>query len=224
MAYVKRYWPAVAFFLVFGTAIAMRESRPATVQAAPGPTNVIVTNFPATQAVSGTVNVGNFPATQAVSGTVGITGTPNVNVTDTTPLPVTVANNPALQPVQASTSCTIPAGLQQCSPAVLISGVSAGQRLVIEFVSATVALPTGEHLESFDIATTGGGNFINHFLAPGYSFDNGTTTAWYALSRDLTVYADGGSGVTVQCVRLETTSTPDAICNFTISGYLVNTP
>src|SRR5262249_24234030 len=35
---------------------------------------VTVSNFPATQPVSGTVSVGNFPATQAVSGTVAVTG------------------------------------------------------------------------------------------------------------------------------------------------------
>lgn len=39
---------------------------------------VSVGNFPATQPVSGTVNVGNLPATQPVSGTVSIAGTVNV--------------------------------------------------------------------------------------------------------------------------------------------------
>lgn len=40
-------------------------------QTTPGTTNAVsVTNFPATQPVSGSVSVSNFPATQAVSGTV----------------------------------------------------------------------------------------------------------------------------------------------------------
>ena len=43
-------------------------------QTTPGTTNAVsVTNFPATQPVSGTVAVSNFPATQPVSGTVAVT-------------------------------------------------------------------------------------------------------------------------------------------------------
>ena len=54
---------------------------------------VSVGNFPATQPVSGSVNVGNFPATQAVSGTVSIAGTVNVltAVASTATLTITVA-------------------------------------------------------------------------------------------------------------------------------------
>lgn len=56
-----------------------------------GTSNVAVTNFPATQAVSGTVTA--LPSgTQAVSGTVTTvpSGTQNVNVTSPNPLPVVV--------------------------------------------------------------------------------------------------------------------------------------
>jgi hypothetical protein len=40
------------------------------------PTQVEVTNFPAVQAVSGTVNVGNLPAVQQVAGTVSVGNLP----------------------------------------------------------------------------------------------------------------------------------------------------
>ena len=43
--------------------------------------SVSVSNFPATQPVSGSVSVSNFPATQPVSGSVSISGTPSVNAT-----------------------------------------------------------------------------------------------------------------------------------------------
>ncbi len=50
------------------------------------PTQVEVTNFPAVQGVSGTVNIGNLPAVQAVSGSVAVNNLPldangNVKVT-----------------------------------------------------------------------------------------------------------------------------------------------
>jgi hypothetical protein len=44
--------------------------------AAAKPTQVEVTNFPAIQTVSGTVNVGNLPAVQSVSGTVSVGNLP----------------------------------------------------------------------------------------------------------------------------------------------------
>lgn len=44
-------------------------------RASPVPVSSTVTNFPATQPVSGTVAVSNFPATQPVSGAVTVTGT-----------------------------------------------------------------------------------------------------------------------------------------------------
>ena len=44
--------------------------------AAAKPTQVEVTNFPAVQPVSGTVNVGNLPAVQTVSGTVSVGNLP----------------------------------------------------------------------------------------------------------------------------------------------------
>lgn len=52
-----------------GGAFGQRE-RGATVDAARTPTPVQVTNFPAVQGVTGTVNVGNLPAVQNVAGTV----------------------------------------------------------------------------------------------------------------------------------------------------------
>lgn len=58
--------------------------------------SVSVSNFPATQPVSGTVNVGNFPATQPVSGTVSVAGTVNVltaNASSATVTQVSQNNN-----------------------------------------------------------------------------------------------------------------------------------
>lgn len=48
----------------------------ASTEIAPPPRLVEVTNFPAVQAVSGTVNVENLPATQNVTGTVAVSNLP----------------------------------------------------------------------------------------------------------------------------------------------------
>jgi hypothetical protein len=79
------------------------------------PTSQTVSNFPATQAVSGSVGVNNFPATQVVSGTVSIGNTPSVSVSNfPATQAVTVGNFPATQPVSGSVSISN-------SPAVTVS-------------------------------------------------------------------------------------------------------
>ncbi len=57
--------------------------------------------FPATQAVSGTLNVGNWPTVQSVSGTLSISNFPS---TQTVAGSVAISNFPALQPVVLSGS------------------------------------------------------------------------------------------------------------------------
>lgn len=65
------------------------------------PKEVIITNLPATQDVSGTVSVDNFPAEQAVSGVVSVDNFPaNQPVSGT----VDVGNFPAVQAVNGEVS------------------------------------------------------------------------------------------------------------------------
>lgn len=60
---------------------------------------VNVGNLPATQPVSGTVNVGNFPTNQAVSGDVAVSNFPSTQAVSGT---VSVANLPATQSVSGT--------------------------------------------------------------------------------------------------------------------------
>lgn len=62
---------------------------------------VSVTNFPATQPVSGSVSVSNLPATQPVSGTVSVGNFPATQPVSGT---VSVGNFPATQPVSGTVS------------------------------------------------------------------------------------------------------------------------
>lgn len=65
------------------------------------PLGVQVTNFPATQPVSGTVNIGNLPATQPVSGSVSVSNFPASQ-------PVTGTFWPTVQPVSGTVATTLP--------------------------------------------------------------------------------------------------------------------
>ena len=71
---MKRLWQSGSAALFVGLAIAAAAAPVPKQRRAPGsyvpyPTTIAVSNFPATQPVSGTVGVNNFPASQAVTGT-----------------------------------------------------------------------------------------------------------------------------------------------------------
>ncbi len=70
--------------------------------------SVSVTNFPATQPVTGTVSVNNFPATQPVSGTVTVNGTVTANVgTGTQPVSGTVSVGNVVSVITAVASSAV---------------------------------------------------------------------------------------------------------------------
>src|SRR6267378_1531423 len=68
--------------------------------------------------VQGTVNVGNFPAANAVTGSVSITGTPNVNVVNTlVPFGANLcAQNGALRCPPGQNQITVPSATSTGSP------------------------------------------------------------------------------------------------------------
>jgi hypothetical protein len=89
---------AIICVIIIGSMAATREPRSAVIEAAPtqNPQPVAVTNFPAVQGVTGTVNVGNLPAVQTVTGTIAVGNLPldvngNIRVAGTLPLsPATI--------------------------------------------------------------------------------------------------------------------------------------
>lgn len=102
--------------------------------------SVNIGNFPATQAVSGTVAVSNFPATQAVSGTVTANaGTGTFTVAGS----VSVSNFPATQAV--SGSVTVSQATAANLNATVTGTVAATQSGTwnITNITGTVSLPTG---------------------------------------------------------------------------------
>ena len=65
--------------------------------------SVSVSNFPATQPISGSVTVSNFPATQPISGSVSVTGEVEIKNDSGNPIPVTGQITAVTQPVNPTT-------------------------------------------------------------------------------------------------------------------------
>ena len=116
---------------------------------------VSVSNFPATQPVSGSVSVSNFPATQPVSGSLGVTSLPALPTGSNAIGSVSVSNLPATQPVSAA-SLPLPAGAATSANQAALNGDGGSLAHVTNFpatqpVSGTVgvsslpALPTGSN-------------------------------------------------------------------------------
>lgn len=128
---------------------------------------VAVSNFPATQPVSGTfwqaiqpvdgtvtadqggtwsVGVDNFPATQTVDGTVGIAGTVTVGGTVTATPPVAAGQPPTGQTKVASTGIAVPLAAQALAQGIVVQGLK-GNIGVVEVGPSTVGTGTGFELQ-----------------------------------------------------------------------------
>ncbi|HEV2201018.1 MAG TPA: hypothetical protein VGR73_14465 [Bryobacteraceae bacterium] len=199
MAKFRTYWSVVALVLIFLVGVVMRELAPTPVQAM-GSAPVTIQNTPLP--VMGTVGVNNFPATQ------------DVNVTNTMPVPVTAADNPAFHPMQEYATGTFDSsGL--CT--TTLATVGSGKRLVIEYASAQVVSTTGQKLFFIDIKASG----VFNFLAPSYQADNGTVSSFMA-SQATRIYANPGTDVVGQASG--PTTMAGSTCAFSFSGYLVTLP
>lgn len=192
----------------------------------PVPTTGTITNTPNVHAVqSGTWNVG-------VSGNVGITGTPNVNVANMPPVGIDPLNNtvrllrepenPARQPFQANFHCDLLAGSGSCADVTSITTLSSsGKELVIEFVSVSEGLPTGQKAGEVTLQTTQGGNSVSHIFPLSLAFDDGTV-ANFVGAQQTRLYEEPSDVVTVECLR--SASSGGGSCFGSVSGYLVDVP
>jgi hypothetical protein len=179
--------------------------------------------------------------TTNIAGNVGITGTPNVNIANmptvgihpssntvqvgnTTANPVLVrdANNPAFQPFQVSGAINLNDGVNAAAQSQPFT-VGPGKRLVIEHISATGQLPSGQKFTSIQIFNVGGGYGTNHYLtATMMGSVSGGTIDQFATSQPVRLYADPGTSVFAVAYRSEAAGQGGLF--FTVSGYLVNLP
>ena len=155
--------------------------------------SVKVSNLPAVQRVTGTVDVGNFPAPPAVQA---VTGT----VQDGNPV---------------STVPTIPGAPYSAGP---FGGVTVpeGHRMVVESVSINVSVRPGHNLTALLQYTTSN-RPSEMFLPISFAYAQAGFDH-YVAALPVRIYADSGSVLTVRAYSPTGETGDPAI---TVSGYLV---
>jgi hypothetical protein len=170
---------------------------------------VSVTNFPATQPVSGTVSVGNLPAVQQVSGTVSVGNLPavqQVSVTNASSAPVLVRvlNAPGSSPFVAVLNPQTPAFVVPST----VNGLSA-QALVVTQVSGAC---TGIGSFALALQDAVGSSVIANYYFPVGGLQGGL---FPMLAQQTQIYFSAGHSVVLS----------DAVagngCSFDLSGYFV---
>jgi hypothetical protein len=145
--------------------------------------------------------------------------TTNVTVvnTATQPVPVLDVQNPAKQPFQYFFNFNFDPTQGGNGESFI---VPVGKRLIIEFVSATMAVERGSIVDVV-VDTTVGGVEGTHHLVP-----TSVGAAWgfpmsYIVSKDMRVYADPGTKVSF---GITDNLTGNGTSWGTISGYLISVP
>ena len=161
------------------------------------------------------------PTTVTNSPTVKLASNAAVTINNGESNPVLVQNvNDGVTPFQQTVTGNFPTGSVGGSG---IIPVPAGQRLVIEYVSAQVLLPTGQNLHQVSISTQIKGSTVQHFLVRnqhGAHF-SGTDNV-FTVGQQMRLYADGGTPVIFSLAR--NNGTGSSGYSLTVSGYLVNIP
>jgi hypothetical protein len=165
------------------------------------------------------VNVVNTPTVQAQQNgawNVGITGSPTVQVGNSSSNPVLVrdVDRPTAQPFQLELDVEMADGFGGQNAGFIIP---VGKLLVIEQVSAIGTVPAGQHL-NFSI--------LSHVLPdltqrPHYlsSVQSASPQTFYVQSQQVRIYADASAAVRID---RGTFNTGVASATFVVSGYLIN--
>ena len=140
--------------------------------------------------------------------------------TPTAPALVRDVDNPARQPFQPNVGITIGDG----APAGgALLDVPSGKQLVIEYVSASVQLPTGQKVRELRVATLQGSTVLSHFLGATFQATVGgsTTVDIFILSQVTRLYSNPGTS-SVEFSVIRNNSSGTGFYSLSISGYLVN--
>jgi hypothetical protein len=172
-----------------------------------------------TTAVSGSVSIANSPTVKMAQGTiVGINPSNNaVQITNAESAPVAVRDvDFARQPFHQSAEFSFPDGAITRTTSITIP---AGKRLVIEYVSGLLVVPTGQNITKITLGVTLDQQFANHFVARTPVGDSGFDNELFSVSQQMRVYADG---LFINIQRGSATGTASG--TVTLSGYLVDIP
>jgi len=181
----------------------------------------------AQSASSKDVNVVNTPSVNvANTPNVNVTNTPNVNIANAPDVKVTntpdvrSADNPARQPVEAKTACTLTDDTGACSGSIYT--VPAGKRLVIEFVTMNAQTRNAGEVAQLMIEISGGGStYFLPLTAPSIDFF-GEQIISAPLAQQVRIYVEAGRSIVMKGRTNGTGGAQTARFNFTLSGHLVD--
>jgi hypothetical protein len=161
------------------------------------------------------------PTTVNNSPTVKLASNAAVTVNNGEANPVRIQNiNDGVTPFHQSVIGSFPMGSLSGSG---IIPVPDGKRLIIEYVSAHVLLPTGQNLSQISISTQIKETTVQHSLVRNeHGAHLSSSNNLFTVGQSLRLYADGGTPIIFSLVRNSTVSSPGY--GLTVSGYLVNLP
>jgi hypothetical protein len=146
-----------------------------------------------------------------------------VDVANAEPIPVTVSASAAFRPIAPtgfSAELSLPDGTFGDA---IFYDVPAGKRLVIEYLSGQVSLPTGQKLGTLTVFLTVGTNRVRHDFPLTHQLTHAGAGKDFFVSSSLTrLYADPGSTIQLSVVRNLNTGAADGVVSF--SGHLVDVP
>ena len=166
------------------------------------------------------VNVVN-PVPLPVTGDVNATVTGDVNVGNTPedPLYVRDVDHPARASVIEGCSFFIDNGEE--TDVCRFVDVELGKRLVVEFISGVVWIPTGRTALAETLISSSSGFFSNHYLIQALQRTNVTGNDHYVVSQPFRIYIDEEKHLSVRVLR-----NPDdagtVSGEFWITGHLVD--
>lgn len=167
--------------------------------------------------VAGTVAISNTPAV-TIASTVGVSGAVAITNGAANPIPVRAVAD-AQTPWARNLDLAIPAG--SLFSDILVYQVPSGKRLVIEFVTAKLLVPSGQAGKLVNVAVTVAGTGAS-FALPLTEVAEADTAAGvlYVASQLTKIYADPGTLVVVEPVRDATSGTSGG--RIALAGYLVD--
>lgn len=161
---------------------------------------------------------------QVVNTPLPVTGTVSVSNLGSSPLPVRDLDNPAFQPFMSALNVLISPGPSGTFVKIPFGDkVPAGKRLVIEHVSALIAVDAGQKVGGALGVTTNGQAVFHSF---GFTFEgngfNASNNDRFVTSQSLRLYADPETEIVASIDRNASSGVGQG--NIIISGYLVDLP
>lgn len=171
------------------------------------------------------VTLSGTPAVALAPGAaVSITGNPAVSLSNTSKTPIFVdAETAARAPfVMGCFTTAFSSGATTCN---LSPAVPAGERFVIETVSAFLSLPSGVKQTDISLGTPLGETLVRYdTVIPVALQGTGGDIDYFAANQQVRLYTDSILGLNPSVYVVTSSATSGGMVEFTLVGYLVSIP